>query len=378
MYSLLRFHNKLDVMHISDLLTSSLVLLYSSSSSDQVSKPEIITTSETLISEYSDSEFRSLFRMQKPAVQLLVRLLGKSVQRRETPFSRGRHSVEPEKQVLILAYFMATQSTERQTADKFGVSESSVHRCVHRMIDILVDDYQSVFIRWPRGDYAKAVVAGYREKHGLDGVIGAIDACHIGIKCSRGKTSDYLNHKGFHSIILQAVCDHALTFTDVYVGWPGSVHDTQVFSNSLLYQNLQKSPERVCPGGSFLIGDVCYPLSSTMMTPIQSNEVLMPEQDYYNFCHNSTRMTIDRAFALLRGRFRRLQLLDIPCPARQTRVVVAACIMHNMCLLSETELEDFIEEGSQEDVNTFDIVLPTTVEADQKRNEVITSLSSQV
>lgn len=369
------FHN---LLHIADLLTASLVLLCPSSSSDPVStKPEITSTSESLISEYSDSEFRSLFRMQKPAVQLLLRLLGKSFQRRETPFSRGRHSVEPEKQVLILAYFMATQCTERQIADKFGASESSVHRCIHRMIDILVDDYQSVFIRWPRGDYAKAVVAGFKEKHGMDGVIGAIDACHVAIKCLRGKTSDYLNDKGFHSIILQAVCDHALTFTDVYVGWPGSVHDTQVFSNSLLYENLQKSPDRVCPDGSFLVGDVCYPLSGTMMTPIQSNEVLMPEQDYYNFCHNSTRATIDRALALLRGRFRRLQVLEIPCPARQTRVVVAACVMHNMCMLSETEFEDFIAEGSQEDVNNFDIVLPTTVEADQRRNEIITLLASQ-
>ena len=43
---------------------------------------------------------------------------------------------------------------------------------------------------------------------------------------------DYFNRKGFHSIVLQRVVDHQCKFMDVYIGWPGSVHDTRVLANS--------------------------------------------------------------------------------------------------------------------------------------------------
>ena len=35
---------------------------------------------------------------------------------------------------------------------------------------------------------------------------------------------------------MQAVVDFRGLFMDVYIGWPGKVHDARVFSNSSLYQ----------------------------------------------------------------------------------------------------------------------------------------------
>ena len=55
-----------------------------------------------------------------------------------------------------------------------------------------------------------------KEKRGIDGVIGAIDGSHIAISCPREQPADYINRKSFHSIIVQAVCDHTLAFTDIY------------------------------------------------------------------------------------------------------------------------------------------------------------------
>jgi len=44
---------------------------------------------------------------------------------------------------------------------------------------------------------------------------------------------DYYNRKGFYSMIVQALVDHNCMFRNICVGWPGSVHDARVFSNSL-------------------------------------------------------------------------------------------------------------------------------------------------
>ena len=44
---------------------------------------------------------------------------------------------------------------------------------------------------------------------------------------------------GTPSSILQGTVDHRGRFIDIYVGWPGRVHDARVFANSSLYQKGQ-------------------------------------------------------------------------------------------------------------------------------------------
>ena len=50
---------------------------------------------------------------------------------------------------------------------------------------------------------------------------------------------DYYNRKGFYSMLMQAVVDSNYCFTDIYIGWPGSIHDARVFSNSAIFQQGQ-------------------------------------------------------------------------------------------------------------------------------------------
>ncbi len=52
--------------------------------------------------------------------------------------------------------------------------------------------------------------------------------------------ADYYNRKGWHSIVLQGTVDFRGLFIDLYVGWPGRVHDARVFSNSSLYRKGQR------------------------------------------------------------------------------------------------------------------------------------------
>ena len=149
--------------------------------------------------------------------------------------------------------YMCTQSTEYQIAQIFGISDSTVFNCIAHLIDVLYEDCQSALIKWPVGDRLMQAVQGFRSKRDIDGVVGAVDGCHIAIACPNENACDYVNRKGYHSIVLQAVCDNALFFTDVYVGWPGSVHDAQVYRNSPLGESLETDPDRLCPNGCFYL-----------------------------------------------------------------------------------------------------------------------------
>ena len=67
----------------------------------------------------------------------------------------------------------------------------------------------------------------------------AIDGCHIPVRPPALNHTDDYNCKGWCSVILQAVVDHKYLIRDVYIGWPGSVHDARVLSKTYLYHKIK-------------------------------------------------------------------------------------------------------------------------------------------
>lgn len=63
------------------------------------------------------------------------------------------------------------------------------------------------------------------------------------------------------------------------------------------------------------------------------------------------RQVIERAFALLKGRFRRFKFLDmsrLDLIFLYPSFIIAACVLHNICLEGINDIiEDFIEEGRE-------------------------------
>ena len=94
-----------------------------------------------------------------------------------------------------------------------------------------------------------------------------------------------------------------MRFTDCYVGWPGSVHDSRVFTNSDICLMIEQNPIDFCPNSSYLLGDAAYPLSKHLLTPYKDLGSFTEVEKHYNFVQSSTiRRVIERAFALLKGK----------------------------------------------------------------------------
>lgn len=57
---------------------------------------------------------------------------------------------------------------------------------------------------------------------------------------------------------------------------------------------------------------------------------------------------IERAFALLKGRFRRFKFLDMSRLKSIPSFIMASCVLHNICLEGiDDNVDDFIEEGRE-------------------------------
>jgi hypothetical protein len=158
-----------------------------------------------------------------------------------------------------------------------------------------------------------------------------VDGTHIAISAPTKDSADYINRKGFHSINVQAMCDHTTCFTDIFGGYPGKVHDARVFKNSPLFDSIGGQDGRF-PDNSYLLGDGAYPLSPRLMTPFRDTGRLINVQLRYNKTHSSSRMVIERSFGLVKGRFRRLRHLEMSNNEQIIKFVISAMVLHNMCV----------------------------------------------
>jgi len=129
-----------------------------------------------------------------------------------------------------------------------------------------------------------------------------------------------------------------MRFTHIYVGNVGSVHDSRVFRLSAVQQHLY-DPTKF-PNDTHIIGDAAHALHQHLLVPYPDNGHLTKNQKIYNFCHSSTRMVIERAFGYLKGRWRSLlHVLAVNDIKFAPYHIFACCVLHNICLLQDDELE---------------------------------------
>ncbi|XP_039300679.1 putative nuclease HARBI1, partial [Nilaparvata lugens] len=135
---------------------------------------------------------------------------------------------------------------------------------------------------------------------GFNGIIGAIDGCHIQIKKPAGNDYDYYNRKQVHSVILQGICNENCKFINISTGYPAT---TRVFGLRPIGQELQDNDQRMIAPEHHLIGDAAYRLTTYLLTPYRDTGHLTESQSNYNKKLSSVRSVIERSFGRLKGKF---------------------------------------------------------------------------
>lgn len=262
--------------------------------------------------------------------------------------SFGVKPIEAKLSLLIFLWHLANTEPLRTISDRFDVSFSSVFRIIRRVTAWILTKLDDI-IKWPEGQHVAYVCHQFYAKRGIPNVMGAIDCTHIKIEKPNENTRDYCNRKKYFSVNLQAVVDTNMKFTNIYCGQPGSLHDARVLRKSVLYNSANECREVIFPEGKFIIGDSAYPSLQWLVPPFRDNDHLIPLQIEFNFIHSSTRMVVERAFGYLKGRFRRIKFFseyrDMPFI---TNTIVAACILHNLCLNCNDDNFNFDNEEMEE------------------------------
>ena len=303
---------------------------------------------ERTVQNLSFDAFRMHFRMSRNCFEMTARHLASTKEFQFEQSHGGRRPIAVDKALMIALWTLATPDSYRAIANLFDVPKSSVLLCLRRVCSATIRTCCSQFIRFPNSkeDFINNEQR-FGNVRGMQNVLGAIDSSHIPIKAPEQEPAAYINRKGFYSVVLQAVVDSPLMFMDCYAGLPGSVHDARVFKNSPLFDFGAK----MCSPNAFILGDAAYPLMSWLLVPYRDNGKLNAIQKNHNFVHAATRCTVERPFALLKGRFRRLKYLDIKHMEDIVNVIMTCCIFHNICLQNDRDVDLFYgaEECSELD-----------------------------
>ncbi|KAF2895815.1 hypothetical protein ILUMI_10362 [Ignelater luminosus] len=221
-----------------------------------------------------------------------------------------------------------------------SLSKSTCWAVLYRMCKLLLEiNAHHQIIAWPSQAKAETIIGKFKRRYGMPGIIGAVDGTHIRINAPKEHHCSYINRKNYHSILLQGVCDSDLLFVDIYTGQPRSVHDATLFKKSDLYNRIPTNNIDFL-NNTHIIGDKAYPLATYLMVPYKDNGNLTPREKNFNLILSKSRAVIENAYALLKGRFRRLKYIGTVRMEFIVLLVMSATILHNLCILCDDKVEE--------------------------------------
>eukprot|EP00795_Rhopilema_esculentum_P003531 gene3531-2015_t len=284
-----------------------------------------------------DDYWKQEFRFSKRSFNDILKIVAGDMEKIDTKF---RKAIPIQKRVAIALWRLSTGNSFRSTAAVFGDGNS-------RAVDItkqfckFIAKRSSNFIKFPRNERETSIAwEKFSEICKIPQVIGAIDATHSPI--------DYFCREQKFTINTQAVVDGKLKFIDISTGFPGSIHDARVLRENSIYHTAERgdilnNPLAYIenqPVKPFIIGDGAYPLSSWLLKPYPDNGALTRSEIKYNKTLSSARSVVERAFGVLKARWRcLLKMLDNKT-SNVVEVLITCCVLHNICEDNGDEVED--------------------------------------
>lgn len=180
----------------------------------------------------------------------------------------------------------------------------------------------------------EAIKHSIQESHGIPDVIGIMDGTHVilGAKPSY-QGEQYFNKKSRYSISCMIVNDHNCRITHLHAGFPGSAHDSRVFTNSqiwLHHAEFFKSPE-------YILTDTGYPLTTITLPPYKVLASKKKENQRFNKYLSSIRVRSEHTIGQLKGRFQSLRGIPTVISGKETHTLVvlwirSCAVLHNLLL----------------------------------------------
>ncbi len=296
------------------------------------------------LQNFSDEDCLKKFRLPKEVIRDITEHLRDDL---SSPSDRN-NPIPPETQVLVALRLLASGSFQGVTSDTIDISQSSTCRILSKFCVAFSRHYRHL-LRWYTSD--EEIYQARRKffvKTGVKGLLGLIDGTLVRIKGVSGVDEPaYICRKNYPSINIQVVVGPDTEFRNAVVQFPGSCHDSFIFNNSGLKNQLEADPSK-----GFLFGDSGYALSSTLITPYSNPTT--PQEVNFNKVHSTVRSQVERSIGRLKNRWRCLHSSGGALqyePPKCCTIIFTCLLLENLCISLGLNDESFEEDDEEDDNN---------------------------
>jgi hypothetical protein len=282
--------------------------------------------------DYPEEDFKKAFRMGRSTFDLICEELNSAIAKEDTTL---RNAIPVKQRVAVCLWRLATGDPLRLVSKRFGLGISTCHKLVLEVCLAIKTVLMPKYLQWPDDNSLRKIKDEFESISGIPNVVGSMYTTHIPIIAPKISVAAYFNRKHTernqktsYSITVQGVVDPNGVFSDVCIGWPGSMPDDQVLEKSALYQRANGGLLK----GVWIVGNSGYPLLDWVLVPYTHPNLTWPQNAFNEKIGEIQRVAKD-AFARLKGRWCCLQkrtevkLQDLPV------VLGACCVLHNICEL---------------------------------------------
>lgn len=154
----------------------------------------------------SENQFREAFRVSKALFNTICNALREKLEP-QFNFLSTKVPTSVEKQVAICLYKLASCCEYRVVGNVFGVHKSTVKKFVYRVINAINKSLMKIHIQMPDSEECERISTVFESISGIPQIIGCIDGSHIPIIAPEEGRKDFVNRKGWSSLVLQGVVD---------------------------------------------------------------------------------------------------------------------------------------------------------------------------
>ena len=287
---------------------------------------------------------------------------------------RSRQSISPAERLTITLRYLATGDSQQSQSYNFRVGRATVCHIIRDTCEGIWKALKDTYMKAPESieDWVK-ISNEFESQWNFPHCLGCLDGKHIAMQCPKDGGSLYYNYKGFHSIVLMAMCDANYCFTLVDIGNYGGVNDASIFNSSEMGQAFAQQ-ELDIPGPKdvnghtlpyVIVADDIFKLTNWMMKPYTGRN-LSEENLVFNYRLSRCRRTIENAFGIMASRWQvfRRQI----CASVETveRVAKACVTLHNYLL--QTDNACYVPSGFVDSVSESGDVIPGSWRSDTQND----------
>eukprot|EP01038_Epipyxis_sp_PR26KG_P018327 gene18327-25804_t len=258
LYSLL-MHLALDGKEASAEFNELLMIEEGISSSRYLSRNSVVPKSDGLRELFwnmSDDQFRQNVRMDKLSFIGLLSLI-------EDHEVFKNNSRNPQTKTWIQLMVTLNRlgcdgngAAINRFAVTCGCSYGSVVKFTDRVLKAILSLHDR-YVFWPNEEERAAISSRFGEKHGMPGCVGVIDGTPVNFMQRPGVDGEiWFTRKKRYAMNVQLICDDRGFIRFYILGWPGSVFDSTIYTNSSIYLN----PSEFFSLLQYLIADAGYQL----------------------------------------------------------------------------------------------------------------------